>query len=166
MTFAALVPFQGLKQVEEAKPVSQLVSKRDLRRGDGPTVAIGDVVTFEFIASVATGKEIANTYKRGLPFTLQADPKGEALSAALIGMRETGEREVAVIFGGPGIPGVVPSGERLIIWLKIDAVQRGVSAKANLALGRGKTAPAQKAGLDPNIFGAAQVWRSPTNPNR
>lgn len=91
-------------------------------KGDGATVKTGDRVTFEFIASIPGGKELANTMKRGLPYTLIADSKGDALAAALVGMRETGEREATLTFEAPGIPGVVPADQPIVVWIKIDSL--------------------------------------------
>ncbi len=95
---------------------------QEITRGDGITVASGDTVTFEFRAKLASGKIVANTVARGLAYTLKADQNGDALASALVGMHETGEREITLTYAFPGVPGIVPAGEPMLIWLKIDTV--------------------------------------------
>lgn len=113
--------------------------KGELIKGDGPRIADGDVVTIEFTATLPSGKEIANTYKRGLSYTVRADRKGDFLSAAVFGMRETGEREVAVRLRDAGIPGIVPGDERIVVWIKIDGFSSPVGNAVHLDPVAGKT---------------------------
>lgn len=117
----ALVLQAPTVKADPPKPTWRI--SREIQPGDGRVIMEGDVVTFEFIARVPSGKEIANTYRRGLSFTLKADRKGGPLAGALVGMRETGEREVSATFGASGIPGVVPLDEPILIDIKIDSVK-------------------------------------------
>mgnify|MGYP000935198444 CR=1 FL=1 len=86
---------------------------QELRVGSGNAVAVGDRVTIHFLAATPEGNELANSRKRGLPFTfvVTAEPY-DLLSRAAIGMRPGGIRLAAFpperAFGQTGLVPIVP----------------------------------------------------------
>ncbi len=118
-------------------PAWQWKLQKEVKVGDGPAVALGDAVTIDFIATNEAGREVANTRKRGLTLTLRASDSGDVLAQALVGMRETGEREVLAMIDSPGVPPIVSSGEALRVWIKIVRLSNPGRAAA-------QTAPAKK----------------------
>ncbi len=126
--------------VQDDGPKPRWSIKREVVKGDGNRIEEGDIVTIEFIATLNSGKEIANTYKRGLSYTIQADKKGDFLAEVVVGMRETGEREATVRLRSAGISGVVPGDEPILVWVKIDGFSPSQVAD-HPALPPGKTEP-------------------------
>lgn len=106
---------------------------RDL---DPNALRTGDRVTVHFIVRTAGGKEIANTYKRGLAYTVVfGDPAaGEFWKQALVGLKPGAEAIVAmpseVLFGPQGVPPIVGPGIMLQATVKLVKVQRASVAVA------------------------------------
>lgn len=80
-------------EVVELWPLVQVV---DLRVGSGTVVEPGALVTLHFRVWNETGRELADTRKRGLPFTIPAPEPGTSVfwESALRGLRSGGRREV------------------------------------------------------------------------
>ena len=103
---------------------------RDIVKGNGVPVLVGDIVTVNFEVRVKSGKELESTIKRGLPYSFVAgDPHGPAmLSEALRGMSVGGERWFNVppekAFGVKGLPPVVPGGAVLYVHVWVVRVRR------------------------------------------
>lgn len=122
--FIALL-IAGSQALQTPKPPDVVTTwhwkvEREWVAGDGPVVMAGDRVTVNFIARSPSGREVANTMRRGLTYTFIASPTGDAIGAALIGMHETGEREISANIDPPGVPPIVSSDEPLRIWIKIE----------------------------------------------
>ncbi|MCC7435301.1 MAG: FKBP-type peptidyl-prolyl cis-trans isomerase [Methanoregulaceae archaeon] len=86
---------------------------QELRVGSGNGVVVGDRVTIHFLATTPEGNELANSRKRGLPYTfvVTAEPY-DLLSRAAIGMRPGGIRLASFpperAFGQTGLVPIVP----------------------------------------------------------
>ena len=100
-----------------------LDSTHEITAGHGVAAAQGDLVTIEFIVRLQSGKEIANTIKRGLPYTLRITAADSLFATAVKGMQKTGEREVQITYPEPGIPGIAPASKPLTIWMKLIEIQ-------------------------------------------
>lgn len=99
------------------------VAITELRPGSGRAIQPGDLVTVHFQVETADGKEIANTHKRGLPYSVEFRMGESFWSAMLTGMRAGGERKVSLqsdlFFGEGGVTGIVPSGTMLMATVKV-----------------------------------------------
>lgn len=104
---------------------------RDIVKGNGPAVQVGDVVTVNFEVRAKNGKELADTVKRGLPYSFVfGDTRGPAMwSDALRGMSAGGERWCVVApdkaYGAGGLPPVVPPDASLYLHVWVVRVRRG-----------------------------------------
>ncbi len=105
---------------EQANP-SVLVT--ELRPGNGRAIQPGDLVTVHFQVETSEGRELANTRKRGLPYSVEFRLTDSFWSAMLTGMRAGGERKLALpsdlYFGQNGVSGVVPSGTTLLAKIQV-----------------------------------------------
>jgi len=102
---------------------------REIVKGNGAAVQVGDIVTVNFEVRAASGKLLAGTRKRGLPysFVFGVSPEPAVLSSAVRGMRVGGERWVSLpaakAFGEAGVPPVVPPGAALRVHLWVVRVR-------------------------------------------
>lgn len=91
---------------------------REVRTGSGAAVVAGDRVTIHFLVSTSTQSELANTRKRGLPysFVVTAEPN-DLLSRVCLGMRPGGIRFATVppgrAFGAAGLVPIIPTNATL-----------------------------------------------------
>jgi FKBP-type peptidyl-prolyl cis-trans isomerase len=108
----------------------------DLVIGDGPAVVAGDRVTLAFVVST-DAKEIANSERRGLPFSMTLDGPGAdpVLSAVTAGMAVGGHRRAFVSSDLYGRRGLVPPGVLLRVEVRLLAV-RPPSPATSPAVGR------------------------------
>jgi len=111
--------------------------------GDGEPIATGSLVTVSYVVKDGLGHELANSNKRGMPFTFQfgdrtADPM---FSAAVEGMAKGGERTVWIPWTavGPGVGGIVPPRTDLQLWVHVESVT-GLKASPKVKSGNAKGA--------------------------
>jgi peptidylprolyl isomerase len=128
---ASLVPFQ----------ISETI------RGTGSGARDGDRITVDFTITTVDGKELANSQRRGLPFTLVlGDPNVSPFWwPALKGARKGCERQLTfssdVVFGPEGAPPFVPHGAQLFGTIRvlhvIRAERQQVASLTVAPVGRG-----------------------------
>lgn len=99
------------------------LSITEVRSGNGRAIQPGDLVTVHFQVETSEGKELANTRKRGLPYSIEFRVSDPFWAAMLTGMRAGGERRLAMpsglYFGENGVPGVIPSGSTLLAKIQV-----------------------------------------------
>jgi hypothetical protein len=88
--------FVTLQEPPVAQPEMPSVLLRDAKVGDGPEALIGARVRVHMQVWRSDGKLLADTFKRGLPFSFVIGEEGgdEFLHCSVLGMRVGGEREV------------------------------------------------------------------------
>lgn len=88
---AALIPgvsFDGIGILGDGMVVAETTV------GTGRVASPGRVATVEFIVEVIGGKELYNTYRRGLPYTVHVGERADPVMERLVwGMREGGVRD-------------------------------------------------------------------------
>jgi FKBP-type peptidyl-prolyl cis-trans isomerase len=92
----------------------------ELITGTGAPVAVGQRVTVNFLVTDESGAELANSRKRGLPFSFLLENSDTDLFCQLVGgMRVGGQRRVRVpsesAFGPAGLPPIVPGNASLVV---------------------------------------------------
>jgi FKBP-type peptidyl-prolyl cis-trans isomerase len=92
----------------------------DLVLGKGPEIASGQLLTVHFIVSDEGGVELANSRKRGLPFTFKYAAAGDDLFARIVpGMHVGGQRRVhlpaELAYGAAGLPPLVPANQPIVV---------------------------------------------------
>lgn len=108
-----------------------------LRDAKAPVAAQqGDLVTFHFIVVDPSGKEVANTERRGLPYSivLGARPASAVWADALLGLKPGEERVVMLDssrFGPAGVPPIVAPSMTLTARVRV----LSISAVAGSGLG-------------------------------
>lgn len=99
------------------------VFARELEVGQGKPAREGGRITVEFVASTLAGHEVANTEKRGLPFVFAYPHQPDIWSRMVAEMNVGGSRLILLspenAYGPKGVPGIVPPGEPLLIWVKV-----------------------------------------------
>ncbi len=96
------------------------VPYEDMQVGGGSSVAIGQRVTVHFQVADPTGAELANSQRRGLPYTFPlVEGSTDLFSRIVPGMKVGGKRRVrlgsADGFGAPGLPPIIPSNQSLVV---------------------------------------------------
>lgn len=97
---------------------------QELRVGSGAPVVVGERVTVHFLVGTPEGNELANSRKRGLPYTfvVSAEP-GDLLSRVVTGMRPGGIRRASIPpdrgYGTPGLVPIVPPNATLELTLNL-----------------------------------------------
>ncbi len=100
---------------------------REVKVGTGAPVVVGDRVTVHFLVATPTGEELANSRKRGLPYTLvvTAEPN-DLLSRVVVGMRIGGSRFASLpperAFGAAGLIPIVPPNATLEVTVNVVGV--------------------------------------------
>lgn len=92
----------------------------DIQVGGGSPVAIGQRVTVHFQVADPTGVELANSQRRGLPYTFPLLEGSTDLFAQLVpGMKVGGKRRVRLAstdgFGPAGLPPIIPANQSLVV---------------------------------------------------
>jgi len=100
---------------------------RDVRAGTGAPVVVGDRVTVHFLVVSQTKDELANSRKRGLPYTFVVSPEPtDLLSRIALGMRLGGSRLAPIpaerAYGAAGLVPIVPQNANLEITLNLISV--------------------------------------------
>ncbi len=73
--------------------------------------AEGDLVTFHFVATTTKGREVANSERRGMPYTIRLGAAGTpaALTESLIGAKAGETRRTGLIRAELAMPGMKPA---------------------------------------------------------
>jgi peptidylprolyl isomerase len=98
--------------VVPAQPQAEI---EEIVLGTGQHAAPGFLVTVHFIVRDSAGREVANSERRGLPYTFEQGARGNDFWSRLAaGMRTGGERLVKLpaelAFGSGGVPPIAPPG--------------------------------------------------------
>ncbi|MBI5706589.1 MAG: FKBP-type peptidyl-prolyl cis-trans isomerase [Armatimonadetes bacterium] len=121
--------------VAASKPVDPRAAS--IQEGGSPVglpAKPGDRVTVEFVVSTMEGKEIANSAKRGLPYTVAiGDPASNpfwqtALGSCRVGMERKIMFSAENFFGTEGAPPVVPADTPLLGIIRIVRIVRSAAA--------------------------------------
>lgn len=100
---------------------------REVKVGTGAAVVVGDRVTVHFLVATPAGEELANSRKRGLPFSfvVTAEPN-DLLSRVIVGMKSGGTRFASLpperAFGASGLIPIVPPNATLEVTLSVVSV--------------------------------------------
>jgi FKBP-type peptidyl-prolyl cis-trans isomerase len=126
----AQVPAQAaIADVFSVSPISVEV----LHLGSGVLAQPGDRVTVHFVVRTLEGKELANTVKRGMPFTVELDGMGSFWSTALDGTRAGAKSRLkantSIFFGKNGILPIIPADTEIEADLTVLKIQKAVLAK-------------------------------------
>ena len=109
------------------------ISVEFLLPGSGVLAGAGDRVTFHYIVRTQDGREIANSVKRGMPFTVELDGMGSFWSTALDGLREGGrsllKANSSVFFGKRGVPPIIPADTPFEAEVSVVKVQKQLLTK-------------------------------------
>jgi FKBP-type peptidyl-prolyl cis-trans isomerase len=114
-------PKQGSLPVAATKPAP--APYQEVTIGTGAKVAAGERAVFHFAVADAQGKELVNSKKRGLPFTVEAGTGDELWGAMLKDMKVGGIRKMALVAeqvnAGKGLPPYIPPGMAVTVtvWL-------------------------------------------------
>lgn len=92
----------------------------ELINGTGSSVAIGQRLTVNFLVTDVAGSELANSKKRGLPYSFRFEHSDSNLFCQLVnGMRVGGQRRVHIpaeaAFGANGLPPIIPGNVDLVV---------------------------------------------------
>ncbi|GMV88265.1 MAG: hypothetical protein AMXMBFR81_11960 [Chthonomonas sp.] len=73
--------------------------------------APGDLVTFHFVATTTKGREVANSERRGMPYTVRLGAAGTpaTLTESLIGAKPGDTRRTGLIRADVAMPGLKPA---------------------------------------------------------
>lgn len=88
--------------------------------GTGPEIALGQRVTVHFLVAAEDGHELANSRKRGLPYTFaHREESTDLFSRLVVGMKVGGQRKVRLApeeaFGSQGFPPIIPGNQPVIV---------------------------------------------------
>lgn len=104
-----------------------------VRPGTGPIAQTGDRVTVHFIVRTAEGKELANTLKRGMPYSIELSNPGSFWNSSVEGLRVGGAARFSanssLFFGKAGVLPVVPPDTPLIAYVTLLKVEKAVEAR-------------------------------------
>lgn len=107
------------KKPANPKPAEQLPYV-DKPTGYGSPVQAGDIVTIQFVVKKKTGEDVANSKKRGLPYTFKIGAAGNdpLLDLVVTGMKVGAVRTYTVsaaeVYGSTGAPPVIAPKDILI----------------------------------------------------
>ena len=109
------------------------IAVETVQSGTGIPAQPGDRVTLHFIVRTLEGKELANSQKRGMPFTVELDSMGSFWSTALEGARLGGHSRLrantSVFFGKNGVPPVIPADTMIEADLIVLKIQKSLLVK-------------------------------------
>lgn len=92
--------------------------------GEGDPVELNQRLTVHFSVSDGSGRELANTRLRGLPFTIQVQ-ESDFWARVVWGMAKGETRQIFVprehAFGAQGAPGLIPPDADL--WIRVEALE-------------------------------------------
>lgn len=104
-----------------------------VQTGSGAGAQLGDLVTLHFVVRTIEGKEIANTRKRGMPFTVELAQAGTFWHVAVEGLRAGGSVKLrtntGLFFGKSGVLPIVPPDTMIDAEMTLLRIQKAVLAK-------------------------------------
>lgn len=104
-----------------------------VRAGTGTTAQVGDRVTIHFVVRTEEGRELANSLKRGMPYTVELDEPNGLWSTILDGLRAGGAAKLTansnLFFGKGGIAPIVPPDTVLKAYVTLLRVEKAMIAK-------------------------------------
>ena len=104
-----------------------------IQTGSGVTALAGDLVTVHFVVKTLEGKELANTVKRGMPYTVELGSGSTLWITAVAGLRAGGiaklRANTALFFGKGGVLPIVPPDTMIEAELTLVRIQKGALAK-------------------------------------
>ena len=127
----------GISPVAEDVAGKKTAVTVDLKIGAGKAIEDGDKVTIQYRVCDSAKRELANSMKRGMPFTLifggrNSDP---LVSVALAGMHVGGSRYTVLPAESlpAGIGSIVPPKTDLTVWVHVIAAKPLKGAKVESA---------------------------------
>lgn len=128
------VPSSQLAQPAFAlEPLTTPISIEMVNEGTGQMAETGDRVTLHFVVRTQEGKELANTRKRGMPFTIELSEPGSFWSSAVDGMRVGGKNKLlansSVFFGRSGVLPIIPAETWIEAELVLLKVQKSTTSR-------------------------------------
>jgi FKBP-type peptidyl-prolyl cis-trans isomerase len=130
---AALGLVAGTFGVEQAAPSADPISVQILREGSGAAAQSGDLATVHFVVRTKDGKELANSFKRGMSYTVELGEPGDFWTTVLEGLRVGGMSRLSAnsshFFGKNGILGIIPADTELMADVKLLKVEKSILAK-------------------------------------
>lgn len=92
-------------------------SYQDLIIGTGQSVSFGQKVTIHLLVADATGREYANTKKRGLPYSFRCEESSsDPMNQWILGMKVGGQRRLNLTPDeSAGYAQIVPSNTPLVV---------------------------------------------------
>lgn len=115
----------GEKQARKQSPVVVKPYFVDKRAGSGSPVLVGDVVTIHFLVQRRNGQDLADSKKRGLPYTFKVGAKGNdpLLDMVVKGMKAGGTRMATIaakdVYGPAGAPPVISGQDTLVVTITL-----------------------------------------------
>ena len=104
-----------------------------VQTGSGAGAQLGDLVTLHFVVRTLEGKELANTRKRGMPYTVELAQPGTFWHIAIDGLRVGGSVKLrtntSLFFGKSGVLPIVPPDTTIDAELTLERIQKAVLAK-------------------------------------
>lgn len=128
-----VVGVSAVSKSPPSAPPEPVFMVETLAEGSGLPAESGDLVTVHFVVRTAEGKELANTLKRGMPYTVELSEPQSFWAVAVEGLKADGRRRVRAnssqFFGRHGVSPIVPSDTWLEAELTVLKVQKATSAK-------------------------------------
>jgi FKBP-type peptidyl-prolyl cis-trans isomerase len=136
MVYYGLLPSAlGIVLSASTQTLPPVGTATDILKGNGAALQPGDVATVNFRVCVRGGKELADSVKRGLPYSFVVGDRGvvRMWSEAVAGMSVGGERRLEIppgrAYGTEGVRGIVPPGVTLDVDVWVVGVRKVVGAR-------------------------------------
>lgn len=109
------------------------IAVRPVWPGEGSIVTPGDLATVHFVVRTAEGKELANSFKRGMPYTVEIGTAVTFWTTALEGLRVGGTNRLSgtsnQFFGKAGVLPIIPPDVAFIADVKLLKVEKAMVAR-------------------------------------
>jgi hypothetical protein len=108
------------------------ISVETIETGAGAAAQLGDRVTLHFIVRTLEGKELANSWKRGMAFTVELTDPESFWHMAIQGLRAGGKSKLTAnssLFFSKGAGPIVPPDTMIEAELSVVRLQRALVAK-------------------------------------
>jgi len=136
----------GLAATALGAPIPLAVSNPEairvevLRAGNGVYAQAGDRVTVHFVVRTRDGKELANSFKRGMPFTFELGEPSPFWETALDGVRVGGTSRLTAnssdFFGRNGVLPVIPPDTFFYADVKLLKVEKAMAPRPSEPVAR------------------------------
>lgn len=100
----------------------------DIRLGSGAAVAIGDIITVDYVGTLPNGQEFDNSYTRGEPFTFEVGA-GRVIAGweqGVVGMQVGGQRIIVIppdqAYGNK-VVGPIPANATLVFAIELVSIK-------------------------------------------